>query len=130
MPDFFGWCTKPLGKGKKKKVEKISFDSYLTSYLEAKEKNDDLYKSNKDKKPIDVLAAAIGFSIASEDCVCCWIMQIVLSVALTMIFKQIDIENKEVILLSRGDAISQTFEDRYLEVLMELYNLWLVSGGR
>lgn len=130
MPDLFGWNTKPLGKGRKKKVEKICFDSYLTSYLEAKAKNDVLYQSNKDKKPIDVLAAVINFSSASEDCVCCWMMQMVLSVAITMIYKQIGIENEEVVLLSRGDATAQTFEDRYLEVLMELYNLWIVSSRK
>ena len=32
--------------------------------------------------------------------------------------------------LSRGDAIIETFEDRYLEVLLELYNVIVLKSKK
>lgn len=121
LPDLFGWNYKP--RGRKKSAEKISFDSYLISYLEAKENNTSAFKKYKNKRPIDALASVIDFGKVEERILCSWMMEMVASIAITMIAKQTNKTDGEVFKLSSGDARIETFEDRYLDVLMELYNL-------
>ena len=124
LPDLFGWNYKP--RGRKKSAEKISFDSYLISYLEAKENNTSAYKKYKNKRPIDTLASVIDFGEVEEYILCSWMMEMVISIAITMIAKQTDKKDDDMFKLSSGDARIETFEDRYLDVLMELYNLSVV----
>ena len=120
----------PRCNSRKKSIEKISFDSYLQSYLEAKEQNNSAYKKNKNKKPIDVLASIINFDEAEEYFVCAWMMEMVISTAITMMNKQIGNKDNHLPELSPGDASIETFEDRYLYALMELYNLTLITTSR
>ena len=124
MPDLFGWNYKP--KGKKRSAENISFDSYLESYLEAKEKDSSAFRKHKNMRPIDVLASIIDFGEGEESFVCSWMMEVVATVAIRMSVKQIEKNDNNALQLTSGDAVIETFEDRYLDVLMELYNLSVV----
>ena len=120
MPDHFHWNPKIFFKEDKLYQENVSFDTYVDSFLAAKQKNDPLYVKNKKEKPMDVLIALQNLRDCSEETVCYWMMQVVFTFALIL---QKNLKIEEPHYLSRGDAKINTFEDRYLECLMELYNL-------
>ncbi len=71
---------------------------------------------------MDVLKARINFGCCIEQDLTAWMMHVVETFAV-IIEGDNKISNDEIQYLSSGDAVIETFEDRYLDVLMELYNL-------
>ncbi len=126
MPDYFGWTSKLIIKLDKRKKPKLRFGSYLEAYIDAKKANNEVFSKHKEDKPIDVFANVINFGRCSDEQACYWTMELVLSIALYLIRNHYN-NNDETIFLSSGDARIDTYEDRYLDVLIELYNLDLVS---
>lgn len=131
MPDVFNWNPKIFFKEDKVYQENVSFYDYVDSYINARNNDPTLFNCHKDQKPLDILSSKYGFSMCAEQELCYWIMEVVSSITILMIRenkKKMDIE--EVQQLSRGDAEITNFEDRYLDVLMDLYNLHLVLNIR
>ncbi len=126
MPDNFSWNPKLRFEGDQVYQENISFDDYFESYLRAKKANDPKYFLRKNQKPITLLAEIFDFGKCEEEFLCCWMMQIVETVAIHISCEKEREKNLEIELLSKGDAEIQTIEDKYLHALMELYNLHLV----
>lgn len=126
MPDYFHWNKKLRFEGDKLYQENVSFDDYFESYLHAKSTKDPLYFMHKEQKPITMLADIFDFGNCEEEFLCCWMTQIVETVAIHISCEKERKESIETILLSKGDAEIQTIEDKYLQSLMELYNLHLV----
>ena len=108
-------------------VEKITFDDLLESYIEKRNANDILYlKYKEDFKPIDYLMA---YCQEKDECsFVYWNMHIVYIIAL-LSQREMGCDGFE-LPLSRGDAIIETFEDRYLEVLLELYNVVVLKNKK
>ena len=133
MPDNFSWNPKLRFEGDKLYQENISFDDYFESYLWAKVNNDPKYIIHKEQKPITLLSEIFDFGNCSEKLLCCWMMQIVETVAIHISCEKERKEGIEIELLSKSDANIETIEDKYLDVLLELYNLHLVlkaSGAK
>ena len=69
----------------------------------------------------------IDFENGPEEEVCLWVMQIVSSVVMRVIESEGSNSSDNVIQYTAGDSNIMTFEDRYLDILMEFYNLNLIS---
>lgn len=122
MPDNFHLNSKIVLKDDKPYQENISFYDYVDSYLRMKKKNDPLYIAHKNDKPLDVLTLVGNLPNCDETNACYWVMEIV-STMCAFMEKEFDL--KTIKFYSKSDAEIQTFEDRYLDVLMKLYNLSL-----
>jgi hypothetical protein len=120
MPDYFNWSPKIIFTKDLAKKGQISFRNYLFSYLEAKKKNDVLYIAHKDDKPLDLLKYICDLGNCSEKEICYWEMEVVVNIAA---YIQRESYSQHPRLFNKGDATIDTFEDRYLNVLSELYNL-------
>lgn len=128
IDDVFHWGSNVFFKNDQAYRNKVSFDNYLKSYLDAKQKNDAIFKANKNQKPLDLLAAIFNFRNCEEDYLCYWVMQIVESITMVMINRLLkDNKNSDYFDYSSGDAQIDTFEDRFLDVLLELYNLYRLN---
>ena len=128
MPDYFSWNPKLFFEKDKLYQENITFYSYLESYLYAKNNDKIKYALHKSDKPLTVLSNIFDFGNCEEDFLCFWAMQIVESITILLINEQKRMyqDTEEVFQLSKGDAEINTFEDKYLDVLMKLYNLYLM----
>ena len=113
-----------------KGTDKLSFSNYLESYYQTFVLNENSLKAtNKDIiKPLDYLKAVKDFHNCDEEELCFWIMEIVSELSSIVLrtrhggfLNDVQIKGE----ISRGDALPETFEDRYYEVLMDLYNLSL-----
>lgn len=127
MPDVFNWNPKIFFKEDKVYQENVNFFDYVDSYINAKNNDPTLFNRYKEQRPLDVLSSIYEFSTCPEQELCYWIMEVVSSITIMMIReakKQLDID--DIPQLSRGDAEILNFEDRYLDVLMDLYNLHLI----
>lgn len=127
MPDVFNWNPKIFFVDNKLYAENVSFFTYLDSYLTTKKKDSVSFNLNKDKKPLLVIAEIANLRNCPEENVCYWVMEIVMSIA-AMIIRDSGSVGEKIQQLTKGDAQIKTFEDRYLEVLMELYNLYLIEN--
>ena len=123
FPDNFNWFSEATSLKEKRAHKYISFSDYLDSYLTKKKTNDPLYLIHKDEKPVDMLIHIASLKRCPEIKDCYWTMCLVDSIS-AMIIKDKHLENAEYI--SRGDASIDTYEDRYLESLMKLYDLYSV----
>ena len=109
-------------------ANKLSFSLYLESYYQAFVLNDKRLNKNDAIKPLDYLNAIKNFHNCDEEELCFWMMECVCELS-TLVLRTryggflncVYINGK----ISRGDALSETFEDRYYEALMYLYTLYL-----
>lgn len=109
-------------------TNKLSFSLYLESYYQAFVLNDKRLNKNDVIKPLDYLGTIKNFRNCDEDELCFWIMENICELS-TLVLRTrhggflngISIKGK----ISRGDAIPETFEDKYYEALMYLYALYL-----
>ena len=109
-------------------TNKLSFSLYLESYYRAFVLNDETLTKKDAIKPLDYLVAIKDFPNCDEEELCFWMMVIV-SVLSTLVLrtrhagylKGVHINGE----ISRGDALPETFEDKYYEALMYLYTLYL-----
>ena len=120
LQDLFNWTPKIFFRGNDACQANITFDEYLRSYLNAKEKNDPLYIINKNKKPLDVLAECINFYSADEDVVCYWVVSVVQSITWLLIEKS-QKDDKVFDDINITEDYIKTYEDKYLDVLSDLY---------
>ena len=127
IDDVFHWCSGIHFNGDIAYKNKVSFDNYLRSYLSAKARNDELFQVHKDKKPITLLSNICNFGCCDEDYLCYWVMQIIESTTMLMIDHILKSKNKNYIEYSSGDAQIETYEDRFLDILLELYNLFQIN---
>lgn len=131
MPDVFNWNPKIFFKSNNLYQENVCFFDYVESYLNAKEKDPVMYEAHKEQRPLDVLSQMYGFSNCPEVEICYWLMEVVASISSIIIKnnrKAIDIDDTQN--MSKGDAQIENYEDRYLDVLMELYNLYLSEKNK
>ena len=114
--DFFGWEVFNFSNNKSEKGL-LTFSSYFEAYMVKviNEKNE-LYKDSV--PPITYLIMSENLHSCEEENVCFWIMEMVNVISAYLI----NTTNKEWI-LNTGDAFPETFEDRYYDVLTNLYNL-------
>lgn len=124
MPDVFNRNPKIFFTNNKSYTENVSFFTYLDSYLTAKKNDPTSFWLNMDKKPLSVITEIEDLRNCPEEKICYWMMEIVVSITRIIIRDNGGVEDM-VYQLTKGDARIETFEDRYLEVLMELYNLHL-----
>lgn len=123
MPDVFNWNPKIFFVENQHYSEHVSFYDYLDSYLTSKEK----VNLHKDKKPLSVLATLKNLRDCPEEEICYWMMEVVASISTLLIKKKTNGDSKR---MSSSDAPISTFEDRYLDVLMDLYNLASFAGNQ
>lgn len=120
MPDYFNWNPKIFFNEDKAYQDNVTFYDYVESYLHTKENDSVLFQIHKQDKPLDLLSTIADLHYCDESVICYWMMEVVVTIAVLM-QRQINVE--EPCRMSRGDAEILTYEDRYLDVLMELYNL-------
>lgn len=120
LPDYFNWNPKIFFIDDKAYQENVTFYDYVDSYLHTKKSDPVLFQIHKQDKPLDLLSAIANLHYCEESIICYWMMEVVVTIAVLM-QQQINVE--EPCIMSRGDAEILTYEDRYLNVLMELYNL-------
>ena len=99
-----------------KRSEYLNFEQYLEDYLYCKYQKPELLPESF-SKPIDYLWEAENLYEANEENVCFWMMLIVLNVA-QYANVYLNYESKE---HTTTDSFPETFEDKYFEVLYELY---------
>lgn len=109
-------------------TNKLSFSLYLESFYRAFVLNDETLTKKDTIKPLDYLAAIKDFPNCDEEKLCFWIMESVCELAALVLrtrhggyFNEVFIKGE----ISRGDALPETFEDKYYEALMYLYTLYL-----
>ena len=122
LPDYFNWNPKIFFKEDKVYSENVTFFDYVDSFINAKTNDVIKYKKYKDKKPLDILAEKYNFRNCSNEELSYWLMQVVADIAM-MITREINANKKQSLILHRGDARLDCYEDRFLDVLMDLYNL-------
>lgn len=109
-------------------ANKLSFSLYLESYYQAFVLNDKRLNKNDAIKPLDYLNAIKNFHNCDEEELCFWMMESVCELSTLVLrtryggFLNGVYINGEI---SSGDALSETFEDKYYESLMSLYTLYL-----
>lgn len=109
-------------------ANKLSFSLYLESYYQAFVLNDKRLNKNDAIKPLDYLTTIKNFHNCDEEELCFWMMESVCELSTLVLrtryggFLNGVYINGEI---SRGDALSETFEDKYYEALMYLYTLYL-----
>lgn len=109
-------------------INKLSFSLYLESYYRAFVLNDETLTKKDAIKPLDYLVAIKDFPNCDEEELCFWIMESVCELS-TLVLRTryggflngVHINGE----ISRGDALPETFEDKYYESLMYLYTLYL-----
>ena len=122
MPDVFNWNPKIFFDKGKAFAENITFFDYVDSYLNAKAKDPIKYNLHKNEKPLDILANICNFNNCDSNILSYWLMEVVSSLS-SMLLREKELSPDEMFVLSKGDAVLETFEDRFLDVLMDLYNL-------
>ena len=127
MPDYFNWNPRIFFKEDKVYSENVTFFDYVDSYINAKANDPIKYIKYKDKKPLDVIAKNYNFGNCSEEELCYWLMQVVADIAL-FITREINRNKKQSLILHRGDAKLDCYEDRFLDVLIDLYNLDFIKN--
>ncbi len=109
-------------------ANKLSFSLYLESYYQAFVLNDKRLNKNDAIKPLGYLTTIKNFHNCDEEELCFWMMESVCELSTLVLrtryggFLNGVYINGEI---SRGDALSETFEDKYYEALMYLYTLYL-----
>ncbi len=109
-------------------TNKLSFSLYLESFYRAFVLNDETLTKKDAIKPLDYLAAIKDFPNCDEEKLCFWIMESVCELAALVLRTRHGGYLNEVFIkgeISRGDALPETFEDKYYEVSMYLYTLYL-----
>lgn len=109
-------------------TNKMSFSLYLESYYRAFVLNDETLTKKDAIKPLDYLVAIKDFPNCDEEELCFWIMESVCELAVLVLRTRHGGYLNEVYIkgeINRGDALPETFEDKYYEVLMYLYTLYL-----
>lgn len=109
-------------------TNKLSFSLYLESYYRAFVLNDETLTKKDAIKPLDYLATIKDFPNCDEEELCFWIMESVSMLSILVLRTRHSDYLNEVYIngkISRGDALPETFEDKYYEVLMYLYTLYL-----
>ena len=124
--DKLGWNNRETIKTVQ--TNKLSFTLYLESYYRAFVLNDETFTKKDIIKPLDYLVAIKDFPNCNEEQLCFWIMESVCKLSTLVLrtryggFLSGVYINGEI---SRGDALPETFEDKYYETLMYLYTLYL-----
>lgn len=117
--DVFNWKTLCLigDKG-------LSFLQYYEAYLKRVCIDKDSIYSGKYPAPIDAIIDIKQLLTCDEDIVCFWMM-VVIQITCAKIINRYQYFHKDVELNlhSSGDAYIETFEDKFLQVLMYLYDV-------
>ncbi len=94
----------------------LSIEQYLEDYLYCKYEKPELMPENV-IKPIDYLCQAEDLYNADEDVVCFWMMIVVFNVMqYAELYLDYELKNHTV-----TDSFTETFEDKYFEVLYDLF---------
>ncbi len=124
--DKLGWNSPETIK--MVQTNKLSFSLYLESYYRAFVLNDETLTKKDVIKPLDYLKAVKDFPNCNEEELCFWMMVSVSELSALVLrtrhggfLNEVNIDGE----ISRGDAIPETFEDKYYESLMSLYTLYL-----
>ena len=129
MTDYFTLFPKCVLIDGQAQPEGISFLTYLKAFLAFKKSGDKNFALYQSYKPLDELDKAVHFGSCSESTIAYWNMEVVESVVLVLAKeKYSDYYEDDGLFLERGDAQVETFEDRYLSVLMALYNMDRLAG--
>lgn len=109
-------------------TDKLTFSLYLEYYYQAFVLNDKSFVKDKATKPLNYLISVKNFPECDEEELCFWMTEIVIEFAALVLrtrhggFLNGVYINGEI---KRGDAVPETFEDKYYEALMYLYSLYL-----
>lgn len=129
MTDYFTPFPKCVLIDGQAQPEGISFLTYLKTFLAFKKSGDKNFALYQSYKPLDELDKAVHFGSCSESTIAYWNMEVVESVVLVLAKEKCsDYYEDDGLFLERGDAQVETFEDRYLSVLMALYNMDRLAG--
>lgn len=97
-------------------------DEYFYYYID---KNMEFDK-NTPIPPMDYVWRSQNLANCEEETVCMWLMELIESIAITIRNRKSDEEiNRNP--LENTDAQAETFEDKYYEVIQQLYNTYYVS---
>lgn len=124
--DKLGWNS-PETK-KIAQTDKLTFSSYIESYYRAFVLKDETLSKKDVIKPLDYLKKTKNFSNCNEEELCFWVMESVCELAALVLRTHYGGFLNDVYIngeISRGDALPETFEDKYYEALMYLYTLYL-----
>ena len=109
-------------------ANKLSFSLYLESYYQAFVLNDKRLNKNDAIKPLDYLNAIKNFHNCDEEELCFWMMESVCGLSTLVLRTRYGGFLNDVYIngeINGGDALPETFEDKYYEALMYLYTLYL-----
>lgn len=109
-------------------TNKLSFSLYLESYYQAFVLNDKRLNKNDAIKPLDYLNAIKNFHNCDEEELCFWVSEIISELSALVLRTRHGGSLNDIYIngeISRGDALPETFEDKYYEALMHLYTLQL-----
>lgn len=124
--DKLGWYSSQTKKIMQ--TDKLTFSSYIESYYRAFVLNDKTLTKKDAIKPLDYLKAIKDFPNCDEEELCFWIMESVCELAALVLRTRYGGYLNEVYIkgeINMGDALPETFEDKYYNVLMYLYALHL-----
>ena len=124
--DKLGWYSSQAKKIMQ--TDKLTFSSYIESYYRAFVLNDETLAKKDAIKPLDYLKAIKDFPNCDEEELCFWMMESVCELAALVLRTRYGGFLNDVYIngeINGGDALPETFEDKYYEALMYLYTLYL-----